>query len=81
MWHQITYRVGAHFLPAIINGDESGLTDVESAQLGEWLAQQQDGRNASGHWATVEDSRDEFALCEVTGLWSECESVTFNWRE
>ena len=66
------YVVGEHFLSAIINGDYSGLSFYEEEQMHAWLRTTED---APGHWSTVDDSRDEFTLCEITRRYSAGETL------
>ena len=64
--------IGQHFLPAIANADCTGLNDQEELQLNAWEA----ARN--GTIVTTNDV-DEFALCEVTGLYGPVARVQV-WR-
>lgn len=61
-----TYTIGAHFLPAIINGDESGLDDSESAQLAAFI----DALPGHGHWSCDDADGFDFARCDITDLTS-----------
>ena len=58
-----TYTIGAHFLPALINADDSGLSDDESRAL---LAFELD-LPGDGHWSADDTDSSEFARCDVTG--------------
>lgn len=66
------YRIAAHFLPAIINGDTTGLEDGEEKELDEFLE-----RVGAGVWACDSDELLEFVQDEVTGLWADCFEVNF----
>lgn len=66
------YTVGEHFLGAIINGDFSGLNGAEEEELDVWLRSTETAR---GHWSTVDDSRNEFTRCEITGRYNTCEKL------
>jgi hypothetical protein len=71
-------RIGAHFLALLINGDASGLSDAEIDSLTDWQLQISCARvPSSSHWAVVENSREEFARCDVSGLMGACESVRY----
>lgn len=61
-----TYIIGAHFLPALINGDESGFTDDESDALSGFIA----SLPGAGHWSCDDADSFDFARCDVTGLQS-----------
>lgn len=67
------YTLGAHFLSALVNGDETGLSDEESQQLTDFLTGTHEQRG-EGHWATTDDA-DEFGRCEITGLRGNVERV------
>lgn len=73
-----TFKVGEHFLPYAINGDATGLTDTEELEFDTFALMPHtnppDGYSF-GHWDT-EDDRDEFGLCEVTGLRGACQPLT-----
>ena len=61
-----TYTISAHFLPALVNGDDSGLSDDESRAL---LAFELD-LPGNGHWSADDADSFDFARCDVTGLMS-----------
>ncbi len=71
-WDHYEYRIGAHYLSALINGDYSGMSDAESAEFDEWLADaKSNAREAGftiGHWCDVEDSGEDWGRCYVSGL-------------
>lgn len=80
----ISYDVGVQFAALIANGDATGLTgdedDAFSAFETEARINPPDGYTFS-HWSIDTDARDEFALCDVTGLRGECyvvEAVYFH---
>ena len=60
------YRVGEHFLAALMNGDVSGLSDSESSLLVKFEEQQTAGLER-WHWSYDADHGEEFSRCEVTG--------------
>ena len=58
------------FVPVILYGDESGITDQESEQLDDW------GVRLPGTYTwNVTDDVDEFHLCEITGLYGRCARI------
>lgn len=67
------FRIGNHFLSALINADESGLNKEDILALSTFLQ-----RNNLGH-AYAPDEEDDigFIRCDVTGLWSNCHTLTF----
>src|SRR6185503_12475563 len=73
-FEQYEYTIGPHFLSALINGDTSGLSDVEEKELDEWL---ESLGHSDGHWATTDD-HDEFGRCDVTNLRGSVETVVYN---
>lgn len=65
------YRIAAHFMPAIINGDTTGLEAGEEKELDAFL-----------QWVGVgvwdcDDDEPQFTQDEVTGLWADCFEVKF----
>lgn len=54
--------IGEQFAPAIANADTTGLTDKEEIQVNAW----ESARNGT---VIVTTEREEFARCEVTGLY------------
>lgn len=56
-------KIGQHFLCSIFNGDDSGLTDEEIAELDYGLSQY-----PRGDLVPLDDSEDEFARCDITGM-------------
>lgn len=65
------YRIASHYIPALINGDETGMTDAEQKEFSDWL-ESTDRRIT--HW-DVTDEGDNFARCEVSGLHADCATV------
>jgi hypothetical protein len=72
-----TFIVGEQFLPYAINGDATGLEDNEELEFDAFslapYTNPPTGYRFS-HWDT-ENDRDEFALCEVTGLRGACQPL------
>jgi hypothetical protein len=69
------HRIGQQYLPALINNDYTGLDDYEELQLAEWLEKvctswtDADGHSwAFGHIAMIDNTEDDFALCEVASM-------------
>jgi len=74
-----TFTMATHFVGAIINGDDSGLTDEDCAQL---RAFEQDlpthyhyKAKKVGIWDVI-DHGDNFARCEVCDLHADCATLT-----
>lgn len=69
------HRIGQHFLPTLINDDATGLDSYEEVALNDWLATvggpwtDADGHRWSfGHLSTLDNTEDEFAVCDVTNM-------------
>lgn len=71
----IAYTIGSHFLSALINGDETGLSDEEIAELAEFL----ETLPPNGHW-DCSDTETHFARCEITGMRGDCSDVLYLYR-
>lgn len=68
IWDSCTYRIADHFLPYLINGDASGLSNDERKELDAFVDEaftyaKEDGFKAS-HWA-VEDDSENVGFCDV----------------
>lgn len=67
-WKTTTVNLASHWLPALINGDLTGLDDTEAAALAAWEA-----ANPCDHYsvgATLGFTRDD-----VSGLLADCIGV------
>ncbi len=68
-----SYLVATCYMPALINGDYSGLLESEAAELAEF-------ENSIPQPFTIEYSRDYrgdvFDRCEVSGLYADCCKIT-----
>lgn len=73
-WDHYDYRIAEHYLSALINGDQSGMTDTESVEFNAWESQARDNATSAGftvgHWADVADSGEDWGICEVSGLFA-----------
>jgi hypothetical protein len=66
------FTISEHLVSAIINGDNSGLNDVEEKELDNFLAQYSAYKNAT--WG-IDSVNPHFIDCDVTGLFSNCYDV------
>ena len=62
-----TYTVCAHFLPAIINGDATGLEPEDYRKLESWY-EREGLTEKSGHFDCDCDGNTNFAMCDIVGL-------------
>ena len=71
-WDHFEYRIAEHYLPAMVNGDYSGMTEGEIVDYREFERVAKGAALADGftvgHWADVEGSGDDWGRCDVTGL-------------
>ena len=67
-----THNISAHYLPALINGDYSGLNDNDESLLTDYLNQ------FEGFYIThdVIDTETNIAKCTVSDLYSDCCKVS-----
>lgn len=63
-WDFYDFKIGSHFLSALVNGDTSGLSDDEESELDTWIESQ--NLPQPGHWSVTNDE-DEFGRDEITG--------------
>lgn len=79
-FNEVEYQISTHFLAALINGDETGLSDGESEQLRDFtegvLREARETQCvSSSHWSVGEG--EDFVVCDVTGMRATCAPVTF----
>ena len=67
-FEQYDFRVSKSFLPALFNGDTSGLSSEDEAALDRFLARVM--KLGRGHWAEIEEDAG-FGKDEITGLGSD----------
>jgi hypothetical protein len=65
------FAIAGHFLPALINGDYTGLDDTEAKQLDQFVDQWQ---HLSGTFDVLPTGTD-FKVCEVCDLYAETHDV------
>jgi hypothetical protein len=68
------FTIGSHFIPALINGDDSGLNDKETVDLDTFdrFIRENQGQ---GHWSVPGDA--ELALCEINETMSDCLTIEY----
>ena len=72
---EVPYTVGQFYIPAIINDDWTGLSDLEVLELTTFL----DKNAPEGAYAWVVkaiDNEPELKLCEVSHMLDSCETLT-----
>ena len=70
------FTIGSHFLPALINGDDSGLNAEETIDLDLFDRLTRTTRG-QGHWSVPEDAEPEFAMCEINDIRSVCLTIEY----
>lgn len=82
VWDRLEFNVSQHFLSALINGDETGLTDKESKLL-DWFEQYaiktatKNYNATTWHWTVPEqdDPSPSFMRCDVCDLMADCQPL------
>jgi hypothetical protein len=67
-----TYTIAAHWLAPIFNADFTGLLDEEENQVARFLSEANNLPDAT--WQ-LPDDETHFAICEISGLFSDCHTV------
>lgn len=71
-WDHFEYRIAEHYLSAMVNGDYSGMTDDEISDYRKFEKEAfetaREGGFTVAHWAPVDDSGEDWGMCDVTGL-------------
>lgn len=72
------YRIGTHFLSALINADLSGLTDEEEAELDAFERRAHEEHGTGGSWIVPGDDSDtDFGTCDVSDMASDTRTVVY----
>jgi len=74
-FNRIDTTVATHFVPAIINGDTTGLDDTEDAQLDAFL-DYMTAAGAAGHFDII-CNEPAFTTCAVCSMQAECVTVAY----
>ena len=73
-WDYYEYKISEHWLPAMVNGDFSGMSTDECADYRTFERQAFDTAHENGftvgHWAPVDFSCDDWGLCDISGLYA-----------
>ena len=72
------FTIGAHYAPAIINGDYSGLDDVEAVTLDNFLDEYYRLQNAT---FDIPNADAEFTRCEISNLMSDCITLKIHFSD
>lgn len=72
------YTIGQHFLPYLINGDATGLSDTDCEEVqafeNEAFASAKRFGATSAHWAELTECT-AWRKCEVSGYYGECSDI------
>lgn len=80
-WDWYEYTIAGHYLPALINGDESGLEERECKMLQTFTDNLPEQAKA-GHWAyDNDDNGEDFTTCDVCGLYAGCYNVRLMFKK
>lgn len=77
-----TMSIAGYYLPALINGDASGIDDNELAELDRFLMElrnrireRHDADEEISYDLVVTSDESFIGMCEVSGLYSDCHDV------
>lgn len=72
-----SYKVCSHFLPAIFNGDESGLSEFEVGLLQAWM-EHHEFDLTKGHFSTDSEEEADLNTCSVMSTVGDVVTLTWN---
>lgn len=72
------FTIGAHYAPAIINEDYSGLDDVEAVTLDNFMDEYYRLQNAT---FDIPNADAEFTRCEISNLMSDCITLKIHFTD
>jgi hypothetical protein len=77
-WDYYEFSIGEHFVPAIINGDYTGLNDTEERQLDKFLAEYK-----NGHWGYDDliGFSEDCRTCEVCDQYTKTMQLRFHFKQ
>ena len=74
VWECFEYKVAGVYLPALINGDHTGLENGETRDLNQWERDAMQAARAAGftvgHWDCDADESDDWGPCAISGLFA-----------
>ena len=65
------YTISEHYLSALINNDETGISFDESKALEAWL----ETLPKANHFDVINQDCGNFTICDITGLHANCATV------
>ena len=74
-----TFRALDVFACYNANGDHDDMTDEECRQWDDFVQSLPDDSRRPPNHVSATDDHDEFALCEVTGVWGSCTTFEAVW--
>ena len=74
IFDEYEFTVSENLVPAIFNGDYSGLDDNEDNLLSFFL---DSDIFKNGHWGLTDNTESSFDRCDILGLYSDCVILTF----
>ena len=75
------FNIAQQFLPAIINGDYSGLNDFEVNLLDDFINKYSKLDNATWDIDPIENQSSHFINCDITELFSDCYNVKLHFTK
>lgn len=79
IWDHYEFKIAGHYLPALINGDHTGLENDETRDLSQWesdaMQSARDSGFTVGHWSHDDCGGDDWGRCAVSGLFAMRETV------
>ena len=72
------FTIGAHYAPAIINEDYSGLDDIEAITLDNFMDEYYRLQNAT---FDIPNAESEFSRCEISNLMADCITLKIHFTD
>ena len=78
-WNSYEYRIATHYLPSLINADDSGMDEADTEALSAFCEKAcADARAAGftvGHWDCDSEESEDWGRCDVSGLFAMRQTV------
>lgn len=71
-WNHYEFKIAGHYLPSLINADDSGMDDSETEALSAFCESAYSQAHAHGftvgHWDCDPDESEDWGPCTISGL-------------
>lgn len=78
-WNKEAWTISHYFACAVEYGDYGDMSADEIIQFDNWVNASQAGR--TGYWSMDDEGGTNYQTCEITGFFSDCMEISYNFKE